>query len=158
MRSFIRNSLKSNPDSRNRRLALTLLVSFCLTYMGQAFAMPMICTMSASEMAALTASSLPCHQMISEASASTQPIATIVETAADTDTMDCCDHMDSLNDTGLTISSDDCTCPDGGCGASLTFLTSFSCSALTISGQPHYYSTIGFPNQIDSALFRPPIA
>lgn len=158
MRSFIRNSLKSSPDSRNRRLALTLLVSFCLTYMGQAFAMPMICTMSASEMAALTASSLPCHQMMSEASASTQSIATSIGTAADTDTMDCCDHMDSVNDTGLTMSSDDCACPDGGCGASLTFLTSFSCSALTISGQPHYYSTIGFPNQIDSALFRPPIA
>ena len=150
MKSFIRNSLTSNPGSRKKRLALTLLVSFCLTYMGQAFAMPMICMMPGNGSANDTSSSKvpPCHQMMSEASSSAQ---------SPTGTMDCCDQMDSDSD-GLIMTSHDCVCPDGGCGASLTFVASFPSSALTISEQPDYYSTIGFPSQIDSALFRPPIA
>ncbi len=151
MKSFIRNSLTSNPGSRKKRLALTLLVSFCLTYMGQAFATPMICMMPANGVSSHDTSSStvsPCHQMMSEASASDQ---------SPTGTMDCCDQMDSDSD-GLIMTSHDCACPDGGCGASLTFVTSFSSSALTISDQPDYYSTIGLPSQIDSALFRPPIA
>jgi len=150
MKSFIRNSLTSNPGSRKKRLALTLLVSFCLTFMGQAFATPMICMMPGNGSANDTSSSTvpPCHQMMSEASSSAQSPA---------GTMDCCDQMDSGSD-GLKMISHDCACPDGGCGASLTFVTSFPSSALTISEQPDYYSTIGFPSQIDSALFRPPIA
>lgn len=149
MKSFTRNTLTSNPSFRKKRLALTLLVSFCLAYMGQAFATPMICMMpvndvSSNDVSSSTAS--PCHQMMSEAS-----------DQSPTGTMDCCNQMDSDSD-GLTMTSQDCACPDGGCGASLTFVTGFSSSALTISEQPDYYSTIGFPSQIDSALFRPPIA
>lgn len=151
MTSFIRNSLTSNSSSRKKRLALTLLVSFCLTYMGQAFATPMICMMPVNNISSNDASSSPdspCHQMMSEASDSDQ---------SPTGTMGCCDQMDSGSD-GLKMASHDCACPDGGCGASLTFVTSFPSSVLTISDQPDYYSTIGFPSQIDSALFRPPIA
>ena len=149
MKSFTRNTLTSNPSSRKKRLALTLLVSFCLAYMGQAFATPMICMMPVNDVSSNDVSSSaasPCHQMMSEAS-DQSPI----------ETMDCCDQMDSDSD-GLIMTSHDCACPDGGCGVSLIFVTSFSSSALTISEQPDYYSTIGFPSQIDSALFRPPIA
>lgn len=148
MKSFIRNSLTSNPSSRKKRLALTLLVSFCLIYMGQAFAMPMICMMPVSANEYSSSADSPCHQMMSESSDS-------VQLTNDTGVMDCCDQMDS---DGLIMTSHDCACPDGGCGASLIFVTGFSTSALTISEQPDYYSTIGFPSQIDSALFRPPIA
>jgi hypothetical protein len=155
MTSFIRNSLTSKPASRNKRLALTLLVSFCLTYMGQAFAMPMICMMPASEMAASSVStasaSSPCHHRMPESSNTTQ-------STSEVGIMDCCDQMDSDNAAGLPMSVHDCACADGGCGASLTLLISFSSCSLNISEQPHYYSTIGFPSQIDSALFRPPIA
>lgn len=128
---------------------LTLLVSFCLTYMGQAFAMPMICMMPANGVSTNDTSSStvsPCHQMMSEAS-----------DQSPTGTMDCCDQMDSDSD-GLIMTSHNCVCPDGGCGASLTFVSVFSSTVLTINEQPDYYSTIGFPSQIDSALFRPPIA
>lgn len=150
MRSFIRNPLISHSASRNKRLGLILLVSFCLTYMGQAFATPMICMMPANEMVDVSTSS-PCHQTMSESSISSPMPGTAVGT------MDCCDPANSNSDTGL-MTSHDCACADSGCGASLIFITSFSCGSLSISEQPQYYSTIGFPNQIDSALFRPPIA
>ena len=155
MTSFIRNSLISSPVSRSKRLAFMLLVSFCLTYMGQAFAMPMVCMMPSNDVNDVNPASVnsasPCHQTMAEPNVSTQPMA-------ESETMDCCEQMNSAGDTSLTLSSHDCSCSDGGCGASLTFLSSFSCSSLTISDQPHYYSTSGFPSQIDSALFRPPIA
>jgi len=129
--------------------------------MGQAFATPMICMMPANEIAdaspvpsssaqsssAQSNTMLPCHQVMPEASGSTQsPIGA----------MDCCDQMGSESD-DLIMTSHDCACPEGGCGASLTFVSSFSSTVLTINEQPDYYSTIGFPSQIDSALFRPPI-
>jgi hypothetical protein len=154
MRSYIRNSLISNPISgnkclRNKRLALILLVSFCLTYMGQAFAIPMVCMTPAGEVADSNAS-LPCHHSTAESDHITQPIT-------ETGTMNCCNQMNS-DDANLTISPHDCACPDGGYGAPLTFIISFSCNPFKISEQPYSYSTMGFPNQIDAALFRPPIA
>jgi hypothetical protein len=116
----------------------------------------MICMMPANEIAnaspvpsssAQSNAMLPCHQMMPEVSGSTQsPVGA----------MDCCDQMGSESD-GLIMTSHDCACPDGGCGASLTFVSSFSSTVLIINEQPDYYSTIGFPSQIDSALFRPPI-
>jgi hypothetical protein len=164
MKSFIRNSLTSKPASRNKRLALTLLVSFCLTYIGQAFAMPMMCMMPASDEVDSSISSVsvakftdaefkglsPCHQMMSETSTAADA------TPDNVGIMDCCDQVDS--DSGVAISTHDCACSDGGCSASITFFSSFSYSSLNVSEQPYYYSTIGFPSQIDSALFRPPIA
>jgi hypothetical protein len=156
MTSFICNSLISNPVLRNKRLALLLLLSFFLTYMGQAFATPMMCMMPASERVELTPSSQtngasPCHHMMSESTVSNQ---LVVKSSA----MDCCDDISFKGDESSTISSPNCTCLDGGCGSSLTFLASFSCSSLSISELSYHYSTMGFPNQIDSALFRPPIA
>jgi hypothetical protein len=148
MRSFICNSLISNPASRNKRLALLLLVSFCLNYMGQAFATPMMCIMPANSQANVAS---PCHHMMSESAVSTQRV---VKSSA----MDCCDDTNIEDDARSTISSHNCSCLDGGSGTSLTFLASFSCSSLNISELSYYYSTMGFPNQIDSALFRPPIA
>jgi hypothetical protein len=148
MKSFISNSLISNPASGNKRLTLLLLVSFCLTYMGQAFATPMMCMMPANTQANVES---PCHHTMSESAVSTQ---FVVKKSA----MDCCDDINFKGDKSSTISSHNCSCFDGGCGASLIFLASFSCSSLNISELPYHYSTIGFPNQIDSALFRPPIA
>jgi hypothetical protein len=158
MKSYIRNSLMSNSISgnkclRNKRLALILLISFCLTYMGQAFAIPMVCMMPAAEVADSKAS-LPCHHSMVESDHSTQPIT---ETGAETGTMTCCDQMNS-DDANLTMSTHDCACPDGGYGATLMLISSFSCNPFKISEQPYSYSTMGFPNQIDAALFRPPIA
>jgi hypothetical protein len=147
MRSFICSSLISNPASRNKRLALLLLVSFCLTYMGQAFATPMICMMPANAQANAAS---PCHHKMSESVVSTQ---LVVKSSA----MDCCDDK-NIEDERSTISSHNCSCLDGSSGTSLIFLASFSCSSLNISELPYHYSAIGFPNQIDSALFRPPIA
>jgi hypothetical protein len=147
MISSICNSLISNPVSRNKRLTLLLLVSFCLTYMGQAFATPMMCMMPANTQANVAS---PCHHMMS-ASAVSKPV---VESGA----MDCCDDTNFKGDKNLTISSLNCSCLDGGSGASLTFVASVSCSSLSIFEVPYHYSTMGFPNQIDPTLFRPPIA
>jgi hypothetical protein len=147
MISFISNSLISNPALRNKRLALLLLVSFCLTYMGQAFATPMMCMMPANSQANVAS---PCHHMMSESAVSTQ---LVVKSSS----MDCCDDT-NIEDERSTSSSHNCSCLDGGSGASITFLASVSCSSLNISELSYYYSTMGFPNQIDSALFRPPIA
>jgi hypothetical protein len=152
MRSLIRNPLISHSASRNKRLALTLLMSFCLTYVGQAFATPMVCMMPANEVTKVSASS-PCHDMMSESNSNVQ---SMTATSTKIDVMDCCDSTTS--DAGLAMTSHDCACADSGCGASFIFIASFSCGSLSINEQPHYYSTIGFPNQIDSALFRPPIA
>jgi hypothetical protein len=152
MRSFICNSLISNPASRNKRLALLLLVSFCLTYMGQAFATPMMCMMPANAQANAQANAAsPCHHTMSESAVSTQ-------LAVKSRVMDCCDDTNLEGDERSTISSHNCSCLDGGSGTSLTFLASVSCSSLSISELPYHYATMGFPNQIDSALFRPPIA
>ncbi|MGK0248026.1 MAG: hypothetical protein ACI910_000754 [Oleispira sp.] len=151
MTSFICNSLISKPASRNKRLALLLLVSFCLTSMGQAFATPMMCMMPANSQANAQANGAsPCHHTMSESAVSTQ---LVVESRV----MDCCDDT-SIGDDSSTISSPDCSCLDGGSGASLTFLARVSCSSLSISELPYHYSTMGFPNQIDPTLFRPPIA
>ena len=164
MKSIIRNSFTSKPASRNKRLALTLLVSFCLTYMGQAFAMPMMCMMPASSEVDSSISSAsvtqltdaefqglpPCHQMLSETMTAADA------TPNNVGIMDCCDQRDT--DSGVTISTHDCACSDGGCSASITFFSNFSDSSLNVTEQSYYYSTIGFPSQIDSALFRPPIA
>jgi hypothetical protein len=148
MTSFINNSLISNPAPRNKRLALLLLLSFCLTYMGQAFATPMMCMMPANSQAnAVT----PCHHMMSESIVSNQLVAK-------SSTMDCCDDISFKGDESSTINSPNCTCLDGGSGVSLTFLASVSCSSVSISELPYHYSTMGFPNQIDPTLFRPPIA
>lgn len=158
MRSFIRNPLISHSASRNKRLGLILLVSFCLTYMGQAFATPMICMMPANEMVGVSTSS-PCHDIMPESKANAQPMTNIgTNIGTEAGTMDCCDSTNSGSDTDLTITSHDCACADSGCGASLILIASFSCGSLSINEQSRYYSTIGFLNQIDSALFRPPIA
>ena len=159
MRSFIcnpltRHSVISHSASRNKSLTLTLLVSFCLTYMGQAFATPMVCMMPMNDMANASTPS-PCHLMMSESNIDHPSMA---DTGAAMGMMDCCDASNSDSDSGLTITSQGCTCADSGCGASLIFIASFSCSSLSISEQSYFYSTIGFPNQIDSTLFRPPIA
>jgi hypothetical protein len=124
--------------------------------MGQAFATPMVCMMPANEVTKVSASS-PCHDMMSESNSNAQSMTDAsTDISTKTGVMDCCDSTSS--DDGLAITSHDCACADSGCGASFIFIASFSCGSLSINEQPHYYSTIGFPNQIDSALFRPPIA
>jgi len=117
-----------------KSLVLTLLLSF----IGQAWALPAICTMSDAEMS----SSSPCHDMM------TVEGSTILE-SADIE-MDCCDPV--------SMAGSSCSCPDDGCSASLSFSSQDLTDSFSYNGQANYYSQSGFPKQINSALFRPPIA
>jgi len=122
-----------------RSLVLTLLLSF----IGQAWALPAVCTMSEAEVS----SSSPCHDMMMAEDS-------IILASADIESaemnMDCCDPV------AMTDSS--CSCPDNGCSASLSFASQAFPDSFSYNGQVNYYSQSGFPNQINSALFRPPIA
>lgn len=131
-----------------KRLALTLLISFFLTYMGQAFALPMACDMANgdNDTGETTSEVSPCHSMQANPKALLEAQASSISIV-----MDCCDQTDA----SITH---DCACPDSGCGASLTFILNVSSSSLAISEQALYFSSPRFLSQIDSALFRPPIA
>ena len=123
-----------------KSLVLTLLLSF----IGQAWALPDICAMSSTDMLAADMiiekkSASPCHMMAIEGSAAS------LETQ-----MDCCDSP--------TKADSSCSCPDEGCSGSILFSSQDFASAYSFSGQGNYYSQSGFPNQINLALFRPPIA
>ncbi len=143
MKSFLRKPLISN-----KRLTLTLLISFFLTYMGQAFALPMVCDMSSGEVSSSEAVSAvsPCHRVQAD-----QGMLKAAETSDLNMLMDCCDQGDASF-------THDCACPDGSCAASLTFTLNVSTSFLAFSEQALYFSTTRFLSQIESALFRPPIA
>ena len=118
-----------------KSLVLTLLLSF----IGQAWALPDICAMSNNDMAIEKKSASPCHMMGIEGSA-----------AASETQMDGCDSP--------TKADASCSCPDEGCSGSILFSNQDFANAYSFSGQGNYYSQSGFPNQINSALFRPPIA
>ena len=116
-----------------RSLVLTLLLSF----IGQAWALPTVCNMVETE----ASNASPCHSMMAEES------STEVKTQL---AMDCCDTP--------TMADSSCSCPDSGCSASVPVSTQASTSSYSFNEQGNYYSQSGFPSQINSALFRPPIA
>ena len=153
MKSFLRKqsiSLKS--------LVITLLLSF----IGQAVALPDVCTMAQSESImknvmvneSLTKSvsiqqtgTLPCHSM---SMTMTMTMSQDLPSSPDNQmAMDCCDSP--------TMADSSCSCPDDGCSASFPSSNQNITSASSYSEHRDYYSQPGFPNQVNSALFRPPI-
>lgn len=132
-----------------KSLVLTLLLSF----IGQAWALPDICAMSSSKVSSSEVSSsgmLAADRVIEKKSASPCHMMTEGSAASLAAQMDCCESP--------TKADSSCTCPDEGCSGSIIFSSQDFASAYSYSGLGNYYSQSGFPNQINSALFRPPIA
>lgn len=159
MKSIIHKSQVTQP--LNKCLAIMMLMSFCLTFVGQAFATPMVCSTSVDE------TTSPCHQMQTKAksddseSNSYQAVSEITDFkkgATHSMLMECCNDTDSTNEASSTMNSDQCACPDGSSATSLSIITGLSNSLRLLSEQPNYNSITGFLSQIESALFRPPIA
>lgn len=152
---FIRGLFISRCSDYQRRLTQVLLLFFCLAFIGQAFARPMVCEMSANSMINANTSSagsaMPCHLMLS---ADHDNLTTLDATRF---SMDCCEPMDTHADRQV-IADHDCACPDGGSALSFTIITRLTDRSLSTHEQAHYYSTSGFSSPINSALFRPPIA
>ena len=121
-----------------KSLVLTLLLSF----IGQAWALPAICTMSDAEVS----SSSPCHDMMMAEGLAILGSSEIDSTEIE---MDCCDP--------ITMADSSCSCPDDGCSASFSFSSQDVTDSFSYNEQANYYSQSGFPKQINSALFRPPI-
>lgn len=137
-----------NLSLRKQSISLkSLVLILLLSFIGQAWALPAICTMSETEVS----SASPCHDMMMAAGSVILESSDI--TSADIESaemnMDCCDPV------AMTDSS--CSCPDNGCSASLSFASQAFTDSFSYNGQVNYYSQSGFPNQINSALFRPPI-
>jgi hypothetical protein len=153
MKSTLLISRISQKAIAKHALVLMLLLSF----LGQAFASVSVCVMSIDNSKSLLLevplkvaleapleAPLPCHSImtednVDEASSSELPSA-----------MDCCDDHSIAMD-------HDCGCPDGSCSASMSFSSQEITSSFTYSEQANSYSQLGFPTQISSALFRPPI-
>ena len=130
--------------SRISKQALVLML--LLSFLGQAFASVSVCAMSmvssdvmiveASEVtSSLLDGSLPCQQQMIE-----------TETV-----MDCCDE-------GSVMMDHSCSCPDGGCAGSISFISNASNSPSFNHDAINSFITARFSSQINSALFRPPIA
>ena len=147
MKSFLRKqsiSLKC--------LVITLLLSF----IGQAVALPDICTMAQPESImmndGLTKSvsiqqtgASPCHSMSMSMTMSQDLNASPDKQRV----MDCCDSP--------TMADSSCSCPDDGCSASFPFSNQNITGMSSYSEHRNYYPQPGFPRQVNSALFRPPI-
>lgn len=165
MKSFLRKqsiSLKC--------LVITLLLSF----IGQAVALPDVCTMDQmgtsnadssagmSDMISVQAKDdMPCHSMTDSMTDSmTYSInhSMNMTQGADQSTvpehhqsaMDCCDSP--------MMADSSCSCPDNGCSGSVPFFSQNIPDSSSYSEHRSYYAQPRFPNQISSALFRPPIA
>ena len=133
-----------------------LVVTLLLSFIGQAVALPDVCTMaqsgsimknvmmnqSLSESTSIQQTgALPCHSMTMSQDLTTSPDNQMA--------MDCCDSP--------TMADSSCSCPDEGCSASFPSSNQNITSASSYSEHRDYYSQPGFPNQVNSALFRPPI-
>ena len=133
-----------------------LVVTLLLSFIGQAVALPDVCTMaqsgsimknvmmnqSLSESTSIQQTgALPCHSMTMSQDLTTSPDNQMA--------MDCCDSP--------TMADSSCSCPDEGCSASFPSSNQNITSASSYSEHRNYYSQPGFPNQVNSALFRPPI-
>ena len=134
-----------------------LVVTLLLSFIGQAVALPDVCTMaqsgsimknvmmnqSLSESTSIQQTgALPCHSMTMSQDLTTSPDNQMA--------MDCCDSP--------TMADSSCSCPDDGCSASFPSSNQNITSASSYSEHRNYYPQPGFPRQVNSALFRPPIA
>jgi hypothetical protein len=153
MKSFLRKqsiSLKC--------LVITLLLSF----IGQAVALPDVCTMDKvgtsnadssagmSDMISVQAKDdMPCHSM-TDSMNMTQGADQSTVPEHHQSAMDCCDSP--------MMADSSCSCPDNGCSGSVPFFSQNIPDSSSYSEHRSYYAQPRFPNQISSALFRPPIA
>ncbi len=145
-------------NKSQQALSLVILVSFLLTFTSQVFATSVICLMDQPSIAISQDDRGPCDSMSAKTEGSISNLDDF--TANDlliTNLMDCCDQY-SLSSTTSSPMSSGCSCPDSGCAASISFMTGLPSSSLFISEQANSYSTAYATSQIDSALFRPPIA
>ena len=117
-----------------------LVLMLLLSFLGQAFASASVCAMSMENSDLIVAessemnTSLPCHQQM-------------IETET---TMECCDE-------GSMTMDHSCSCPDGGCAGSISFISNVSSNSSFNHNAVSSFITPRFTSQIDSALFRPPI-
>lgn len=130
-------------SKRIKSLVLILLLSL----VGQAWAVPAICTMADMTNVEMTDASMiessPCHSM-SNQSADSMSIQSM--------NMDCCDSDSSANN------QHDCNCPDSGCASAFTMVVGFTNTAHIVHEQAQHYSTVHFLNRISTSLYRPPIS
>ena len=123
-----------------------LVFVMLLSFLGQAFASPSVCINTERDTANGASVSSernvvmqsPCHQMMSSLEAN-------VDRA-----MNCCDQDAMAIDHS-------CSCPDGSCAGSLSFISYLPISSLFITETSAIFELQRFTSQIDSALFRPPI-
>lgn len=138
-------SLFSTNSISRQVLVLVMLLSF----LGQAFASSSACVTTGLEISLEGKSTglesremmaAPCHQGMASMDVDTEMNLA----------MDCCDQDSMAIDHS-------CSCPDGGCAGSLSFISHISTSSLFISEVSAIFKLNRFASQIDSALFRPPI-
>lgn len=143
------------PFLRKQSVSLkSLVLILLLSFIGQAWALPVVCTMSNNDFTNSEVSNseiLATDVLVDKKSASPCHMMAIASSATSSNAqMDCCDSP--------TMADASCSCPDSGCSASIPFSSENSTSSYSYHEQANYYSQSGFPNQINSALFRPPIA
>lgn len=162
MKSFLRK-----PSLCLQCLVMTLLLSF----IGQAVALPDVCTMAHTHTATLSSIDVaidgavdvdrdmseksipPCHRMNM---AQNLPAPDDKQQTENQRTMDCCNSPDLLD--GASMDGASCSCADDGCSASFPLPNKSLTGSPSFSEHRQYYSQPGFPSQVNSALFRPPIA
>lgn len=153
-----RHSSLSMKSKRIKSLVLILLLSL----VGQAWAVPAICTMADMTNVEMTDASMPDDSMtdasmIDASMIESSPCHSMSNQSADSMSiqsmnMDCCDSDSSANN------QHDCNCPDSGCASAFTMVIGFTNTAHIVHEQAQHYSTIHFLNRISTSLYRPPIS
>lgn len=141
------NLQRHSPLSMGSKRIKSLVLILLLSLVGQAWAVPAICTMADMTNVEMTDASMiessPCHSM-SNQSADSMSIQSM--------NMDCCDSDSSANN------QHDCNCPDSGCASAFTMVVGFTNTAHIVHEQAQHYSTVHFLNRISTSLYRPPIS
>lgn len=144
-----------SPFSKSRKSLKSLVLILLLSLVGQAWAVPAVCTMADMTDVEMKKIS-PCHSMSNKSA----------DASADSMNMDCCDSglysgLHSSSDSGSNTepsNQHNCSCPDSGCSASFTMAVGFSSAAHIVHEQAQHYATIHFLNRVSTSLYRPPIA
>lgn len=151
-------SLRHQSISLRRTCLKSLILVLMLSFIGQALALPVGCVMQPDDVnsanSVMAEELPPCHQ-------SSLPIAAADRVTPDqSESMSCCDSLSS-GIQGVDSSQThghDCSCPDSGCSLLFSLLESVSHNQKILSDSLAIITTIALPKQINSALFRPPIA
>ncbi len=151
-------SLRHQSTSLRSICLKSLVLVLMLSFIGQALAVPVGCVMQSDDVnsthSVMTEEVPPCHQ-------SSLPIpAADLAKPDQSESMNCCDSLSSglqRVDSSQTHGHD-CSCPDSGCSLLFSLLESVSNNPKILSDSLAIITTIALPKQINSALFRPPIA